>query len=180
MEEQQVVMWPGQGARKPIPGSAGLEFRPRGEIGRPVSRVRPDTKGVLATSCLQPRSERGQPAPSILGDDRTTAIVDDQLGKLHRCRARHCCKPAQKRKEPVPEAPRQRIVQCDALPRLKSCSFLGYACLSPTTLAPKGSVPAQRGDCSPPVVSLFLVVDVLRGSLPPSTGNTKFPKSRIG
>jgi hypothetical protein len=30
------------------------------------------------------------------------------------------------------------------------------------------------------MVSLFSVVDVLRGSLPPTTGNTKFPKSRTG
>jgi len=45
--------------------------------------------------------------------------------------------------------------ESDALPRLKSCSFLGYAGLSPTTLAPQGSVRAQRGDCSPRVVSLF-------------------------
>jgi hypothetical protein len=33
---------------------------------------------------------------------------------------------------------------CDAPPALKCGGFLGYACLSPTTLAPKGSVRAQH------------------------------------
>src|SRR5208337_2717119 len=95
LEEQQVVMWPGQGAGEPIPGGVGLELWTQGDIGRPISRVRPETKGVLAASCLSPGSERGNPAPLILGDDRTAAIVDGQLGKLHRGRAPHRCKPAQ-------------------------------------------------------------------------------------
>jgi hypothetical protein len=63
-------------------------------------------------------------------------------------------------------------------PRLKSCGF--WANPPSGEFSAQGPVPTLERPEGRSWFSLFVLVDVFRGSLPPSTCNTKFPKSRTG